>query len=1343
MGFVVGTGATSPESARGGSGVVTAVTGNSITVAKDANDFVAGEKLVVSQKDASITTWTWSGWVKFSEYSGDSIFGAGIVTDEVTIYFDSDNKFRWITEDGTVLKSAPTFADPAKWTHIVIAVDTTQLIDSDRIKVYIDNERITEFDSASYPTKGYGYAVNKEYTHCMGEDSTSPGNYITDGYMTDINFVDGLQLEPSEFASALSGEWEPKRYNGRYGVFGWNLYGEGDDRATQPETSAIISIGSSASTSVGSPMDNYNILLSDGTYYGGPMTQSQWEELQADPNWNDINPDPNKANGLGPEPYFYVYGTDRCRFQYSGVDTSVEYFMLTDSGSAAMAYTFDLEGDIAPRNGQARQSGNQGRENAQKNTHYFTLTKESGYFDIYLAEGGSLMMKYLSIPTGGAILTFADSTNLDLIAPGSTVEQIGEVIPETPAFSTTVYSGSGNPGQLVETGIDNTIKSLVWIKSIDIDADHSLVDNARPTFAALNSNSNDGESPSIDITSFESNGFFTEHVTGWTNSTTSDYVAWNFRAAPGFFDIVSWTGNGVSGHVIPHNLSTKPNCLIIKSTSNNKDWCVYHTGLERTSANWWENKIWLNLSLEENSIVSSQDLVAEPTDSVFTIGNNDDLNGSGREYVGYLFADTPGKIKCGSYTGNGGTNNVNVGFSPEWLLVKRSTGGDGEWTLVDTSRVGETLWANDSRGELIDSNITLTSTGFTVTTTNSDYNASGDNYVYIAIAEDLVVGSLNPSGEVAAISTTDNTITISNVSGTWEVGGTATGEIAFPGNLDDSGNSNNWTGEGFVEADVVVDSPETHGIDTGVGGEFVSNYATLNPLVSTSGNVTDGGLVMQGSSNWRNTKGTIGVTSGKWYYEATYNGAQYGSGSGNLAAGIGFAKLGVNIPNGDANGNSEVYNNTIAFHQNGYFGNFGTIASVRSQISTGDVIGVSVDMDGGTYEFFHNGASFTSGTLNYSGGIIPWSTAYYASDTFTFNFGATPFIHAAPTDHKCLTTDNLPTSLVPVSTLAFDTVLYNGNGETQKVDDFQFTPDLIWVKSRDKSWNHHLVDTVRGVHSDNVLYTNLSNPAGATDSFSSSTTGGFNVGSNDSVNEKGTKYVAWGWKAGSGATTNVNGSIIASVNANPSAGFSIVSYTGTGANATVGHGLGAPADFILTKNVGASANWVVFHSGAQTTGAKVGLLNTTDPFGTNADVWQDVSPTNTTFSVGSNQKSNQSGNEFISYCWSEVPGFSSFGSYIGNGDDSGPFVYTGFEVAWLLIKRADVAGNDWQLLDAARDPSNPADTNIKPNSSLEEDSHPDYEIDFTSNGFKVRTAHAARNASGGTYVYAAFASKPF
>jgi len=320
----------------------------------------------------------------------------------------------------------------------------------------------------------------------------------------------------------------------------------------------------------------------------------------------------------------------------------------------------------------------------------------------------------------------------------------------------------------------------------------------------------------------------------------------------------------------------------------------------------------------------------------------------------------------------------------------------------------------------------------------------------------------------------------------------------------------------------------------------------------------------------------------------------------------------------------------------------------------------------------------------------------------------------------------------------FNTKLYTGTGATQSVTGVGFQPDWVWIKIRNQAFDHTLVDAVRGVQKDLE-----SNTTAAEDTRSTVTvfgSDGFTVGTDSQVNSNTNTFVAWNWLGANTTASNTQGSITSTVSANTTSGFSIVSYTGTGANATVGHGLGvAPKMIILKSRTDSLADWRVYHASVGNTGYLE--LNTTGATTTSSTTWQNTTPTSTVFSIGTSGTVNLNTGNFIAYCFAEVKGFSKFGSYTGNGSTDGTFVYTGFRPAWVMIKNSTTAGDSWQLWDNKRLGYNVDDNPLFPNTSGAEGTS---DIsDILSNGFKIRTTASGFNTSGDTYIYACFAENPF
>ena len=320
----------------------------------------------------------------------------------------------------------------------------------------------------------------------------------------------------------------------------------------------------------------------------------------------------------------------------------------------------------------------------------------------------------------------------------------------------------------------------------------------------------------------------------------------------------------------------------------------------------------------------------------------------------------------------------------------------------------------------------------------------------------------------------------------------------------------------------------------------------------------------------------------------------------------------------------------------------------------------------------------------------------------------------------------------------FNTTLYVGNGSSKTITGIPFAPSLVWIKARSAAENHVMVDTARGAN--NYLMQNTTNGNDTNPEFLKSfTSDGYTLGLGDRVNKSSTNLVSWNWKAGttgSGTTTGAGTGKAYSYSVNTTSGFSIVKYLGNGtANHTIPHHLGVKPKMIITKNLDSQITWIVGHENIGWD--HILFLDSTAAKADDVNAFNDIAPTSTVWNVGTGNGNNSNNVNYMSYCFADVPGFSKMGSYTGNGNADGTFVYTGFKPAWIMIKRTD-AGESWLMMDNKRLGYNPvnevllADTNEAEFSS---------NFDILSNGFKLRTTLG--NASSGSYIYMAFAEAPF
>ena len=566
---------------------------------------------------------------------------------------------------------------------------------------------------------------------------------------------------------------------------------------------------------------------------------------------------------------------------------------------------------------------------------------------------------------------------------------------------------------------------------------------------------------------------------------------------------------------------------------------------------------------------------------------------------------------------------------------------------------------------------------------------------------------------------------------------------------DTSGNGNTWTVNNLsVTAgsgnDSLVDTPTSYGTDTGVGNEVRGNYCTLNPLDNSSGMTLANGN-LDGSETGGGHKGTRSTikfpASGKWYYEGTVTtlgGACCIGAATNAAA------------NPDINAAGSYY---ILVNSSGNVQRYQSFASYTGfdTPAVGTILRVAYDADAQKLWLGLNGLWMNSSTGT-TGDPATGANATFSSITDIYpaidqqtsavavNFGQRAFAYTAPSGFKALVDTNLPAPVVAKPNTVMDVKLYTGNGGTQSITGLNFNPDFVWLKSRSSgSYSHNLYDAVRGatkiLYSDSTSSENTD--ANGLTAFNSD---GFSLGSTAATNASSTTYVGWAWDAGTSTVTNTAGSITSQVRANASAGFSVVTYTGNGSNATVGHGLGiAPSMTIVKVRNRSGDNWLVYHKSLSTPATDYLLLSATSASGTLSGYWNG-GPTSSVIGLGNYSAINNNGDSYVAYSFAPVSGYSSFGTYVGTGSGEGSFVYTGFKPKWVMCKRSDSTGN-WVLVDGVRTPYNVINTNLYPNASNAEDNG--FQIDSLSNGFKVRSSGTDGNASGGTYIFAAFAESPF
>lgn len=569
--------------------------------------------------------------------------------------------------------------------------------------------------------------------------------------------------------------------------------------------------------------------------------------------------------------------------------------------------------------------------------------------------------------------------------------------------------------------------------------------------------------------------------------------------------------------------------------------------------------------------------------------------------------------------------------------------------------------------------------------------------------------------------------------------GTSTTTLGY----DSSSNGNNWTTNNIsltsgATYDWMIDSPTSYA-GTGYG---VGNYAVLNPVVTSTGafSITNGNLDFSGSGYGSfGANASIFVSSGKWYWEMTANAKATTD-----ALTFGIYGLGAQSWNGGTN--------SYIYRSDGYKRGNGTSSAYGASYTAADIIGVALDLDAGTMTFYKNNSSQGAAFTGLSGSFSPSSSADQGAGTTsgTANFGQRPFAYTPPTGYKALNTQNLSAPSIVNGAAYMAATLYTGTGSSvsisNAVNGVGFQPDLVWAKARSTGFSHGLFDSVRGTN--NALRSNTTsaetNEVNTLTAFNST---GFTVGADATglINYNGTTYVGWQWKAGGTAVTNTAGSITSSVSANTTSGFSVVTYTGTGSAATVGHGLGKAPNMMIVKSRSSVTNWYVYHASMPSANYYLALNATAAQSNTNGStLWNSTAPTSSLISLGTSVSTNANATSYLIYCFAAIPGYSAFGSYTGNNSADGPFVYCGFRPRYLMVKRTDSTGA-WEIYDTSRSPYNVTGAkDLQADSaSAEGASGISLGYDILSNGFKNRDTTSYLNASGGTYIYACFAESPF
>ena len=564
--------------------------------------------------------------------------------------------------------------------------------------------------------------------------------------------------------------------------------------------------------------------------------------------------------------------------------------------------------------------------------------------------------------------------------------------------------------------------------------------------------------------------------------------------------------------------------------------------------------------------------------------------------------------------------------------------------------------------------------------------------------------------------------------------------------IDRSGNSNNWTANNFsVSAgsgnDSLIDTP-------------TNNFPVINPLHGTTTNVYD---ARNGNLDFDLANSEFAIcsvylpTSGKWYAECVFTTIESGDvGVFNPDAihrpddELSFDGRWSGVRYGKANGTASIYTDNSA------------VQSGLTLISNNDIVGILVDRDAGTISFTINGTAKGTPVLISTIYHQNLPLAFRAARTSSggsnvvgyFNFGQRPFSHL-PTGYKSLSSRNRTTpsaAEVVRPQRHFGVLSWTGNDSSQTVTGLEFKPDFVWIKGRRSGEHHFFTDIIRGA-GHRLQSSSQAVESDRSSEVTSFVRGGITVaGTHNEINGGGVNIIAMCWKGGGAAVANSDGSIASQVSANQEAGFSIVTWTGNAtAGATVGHGLGKAPACIFLKGRNFEDHWAVYHKGIGTSlsdsNRKLLKLNDEVVYQTSTSYWNDTSPTASVFSLGTDQRTNKNTGTFVAYCWAEIPGYSSFGRYRGNGSSDGPYIHLGFKPAFIIYKKSDGGSDNWEMQNTTIDTDNPVNESMYPNTSGAQSTGRN--VDFLANGFKIRNTNGGTNEGRSyTYIYMAWAERP-
>ena len=711
-------------------------------------------------------TWTFSGWVKRSKLGAiQTFFSAGSDNPDVIIKFTPDDEFEVSRYGGSYqnqVTSAQKFRDASGWYHLVAAVDTTQSTASNRVRMYVNGTEITSFTNSSYPSEDYEYPEINDtgFSNKIGRHGSTSQNF--EGYLTELNFIDGTQLTPSSFGETNedTGQWIPKKYAGSYGTNGFHLNFSDNSGTTATTLGKDSSSNGNNFTpnnfSVAAGVGNDSVIDTPTNNYPTLNSVDGYSTLSYEPSNGGLDYNISDTSAI---PYSTIAiptsGKWYAEFTATDIETAAFGFKpIDDFGLFSEGYLYayhgkiwknnsetqtvaaisdgDIIGVAVDRSAQTVQFSKNGTNIG--NTEALVAGTEYKYWIARWASSGGNPQGSVNFgqrafshqPTGFVGLCTSE-------LPTPTIKD------GTKHFNTVLYTGTGTTDQAKTVGFQ---PDLLWIRKRNNADDNILTDGVIGAPKYLISNKTDAEATYAEgVKSLDANGFTLGSANN-INQNTHTYVAWNWKeSASAGFDIVSYAGTG-SSRTVSHSLGVAPEMMIVKNRDDSENWIVYHAGIASDAQT---DYIILNSTAAAGDDTWLNDTA--PTSSQWEYsGGGNSYNASGDDYIAYLFASVKGYSKINSYLGNGNANGLFVytGFKPAWVMTKRAIGGSSNWNIFDKKRPGYNvtnvrLFANitnaESDGSPTNNQVDLLSNGFKMRGNNADTNGSGDTYIYLAFAE--------------------------------------------------------------------------------------------------------------------------------------------------------------------------------------------------------------------------------------------------------------------------------------------------------------------------------------------------------------------------------------------------------------------------------------------------------------------------------------------------------------------------------------------------------------------------------------------------------------------------------